>query len=179
MIVGFLQARSTSRRLPGKVLLPVLGEPMIVRQIERLRRAQSLDRLVVLTSSDPSDDPLAALLVDRDIEVFRGPLDDVLGRFVAAIEEYRPTTVVRLTGDCPLADPTVVDLVVSRHLSSGADYTSNVLAPTFPDGLDVECVQPGVLVDLNGRTLIEAERQHVTYGVYQRSEEHTSELQSH
>jgi spore coat polysaccharide biosynthesis protein SpsF len=152
-------------------MLPLLGEPMIVRQVERLRRAQLLDRLVVLTSTDASDDDLAALLAGRGIDVFRGPLDDVLGRFVAAVAEYRPSTIVRLTGDCPLADPDVVDLVIGCHVSSGADYTSNVQTPTFPDGLDVECVQPAVLVGLHARELTEAERQHVTYGVYQRPEE--------
>ena len=110
MILGVLQARCSSTRFPGKVIAPLHGRPMILRQLERLAASRTLDRVVVATSVDPSDDPLADLLGAEGIEVRRGPLDDVLGRFALVVDEFAPDQVVRLTADCPLADPAVVDL---------------------------------------------------------------------
>lgn len=160
----------TSTRLPGKVLEPILGVPMIGRQIERLRHASSLDGLVVATSVDPSDDPLVAYLDSLDIPVVRGSLDDVLGRFVAVLEEYSPDAVVRLTADCPLASPIVVDQVVGDFLSGGADYVSNTLEPSFPDGVDVEVVGVSALRWVAEHSTDPHEREHVTLGVYRRPE---------
>ena len=136
-ILAILQARMTSTRLPNKVLAPILGQPMLARQIERLRRATTLDKLVVATSDDASDDPLAAMCEDISVPFYRGSLNDVLGRFKGVCEAFGSVNhIVRLTGDCPLADPAVIDAVVRHHLASGADYTSNALQPTWPDGLD-------------------------------------------
>ena len=173
MILGLLQARTSSTRLPGKVLLEVGGQPMLARQIARLRRSARLDRLVIVTSCDSSDDALEALCEEIGVDVFRGSLEDVLDRFCGAILKYNPTVVVRLTGDCPLADPAVVDLVIQSHVAGVSDYTANTISPTFPDGLDVECIRPEVLLDLNARVLTPPERQHVTLGIYQRPDEFT------
>lgn len=166
MIVGVLQARLSSTRLPGKVLKDLHGEPMILRQIERLSHSTMLDKLVVATSTDPSDDVLVSLLESAGITVRRGPLDDVLERFAIVVQEFQPSTIVRLTADCPLADVIVIDHVIRRHLESGANYTSNVLEPTFPDGLDVECVTRDAFDDLLGGEVTAAEREHVTLGIY-------------
>src|SRR5450759_1196124 len=141
MILGVVQARVSYTRLPGKVLQPILGEPMLARQLERVRRAQRLDAVVVATSADASDDPLEELCAATGVDCFRGSLDDVLDRFHAVAESYRAEHVVRLTGDCPLMDAAVIDAVVELHLSGRYDYSSNVLPPTFPDGLDVEVVR--------------------------------------
>jgi spore coat polysaccharide biosynthesis protein SpsF len=168
MILAILQARVSSSRLPGKVLKPILGQPMILRQIERIRRARSIDRLVLATSSDASDDPLAALIGEEDIPVHRGPLDDVLARFIGAAEPDRPDWVVRLTGDCPLADPAVIDQVVEATVTAGADYGSNTLAPTYPDGLDVEVVRHRVLKAVADEPRTPAEREHVTLAIHRR-----------
>jgi len=166
--LGILQARMTSSRLPGKVLLPVLDRPMIGRQLERLRRARLLDGLVVATSTDHADDPLVAFLDDEGVPVLRGPLDDVLARFALVIEEYEPQTVVRLTADCPLASPTVIDTVIEEFQARGIDYVSNTLRPTWPDGLDVEVVRAPVLL-WAAKTLTDPpEREHVTLGIYRR-----------
>jgi spore coat polysaccharide biosynthesis protein SpsF len=166
--LGILQARMTSSRLPGKVLLPVLDTPMIGRQLERLRRARRLDGIVVATSTDASDDPLVDFLDSEAVPVLRGPLDDVLARFALVIEEYEPTTVVRLTADCPLASPTVIDTVISAFHDRGIDYVSNTLTPTWPDGLDVEVVRAPVLL-WAAKTLTDPpEREHVTLGIYRR-----------
>lgn len=172
MILAILQARMSSTRLPGKVLRPLAGEPMIGRQVERLRRAQRLDRMVVATSVGPEDDPLAAYCEGLGLDVFRGPLDDVLGRFAGAIDAFGPAeAVVRLTADCPLADPGVVDEVVRTHLESGADYTSNVLpARTFPKGLDVEVARTQALLAAAAEAADPYEREHVTPFLYRRPE---------
>jgi spore coat polysaccharide biosynthesis protein SpsF len=170
MILGVLQARVSSSRLPGKVLKPILGRPMILRQIERLRRASTLDKLVLATSVDPSDDGLADLMSAEGVEVVRGPLDDVLARFTLAAKPYKPEWIVRLTGDCPLADPEIVDRVVRETIAAGADYGSNVIAPTFPDGLDVEVVRADVLGRVAAENRTQAEREHVTLAIHSHPE---------
>ncbi len=175
MILGVLQGRLNSTRLPGKVLRPVLGEPMIVRQVERLRRSACIDRLVVATSESASDDELARELDARNIEVRRGPLNDVVGRFAAVVDEFAPDVIVRLTADCPLADHAVIDAVISAHLRLGADYTSNTLQPTFPDGLDVECISADAFGRLRALPLTPREREHVTLGLYSRPDEYLLE----
>lgn len=162
MILGVIQARVSSTRLPGKVLNPVLGEPMIARQVERVLRAEALDKLVVATSTDPSDDPLTAVCEGVGIGCFRGPLDDVLDRFRGAAMAYHADQIVRLTGDCPLADPDVIDDAVRLHLAGGYDYTCNVCPPTFPDGLDVEVMTAGALETAWREADRIALREHVT-----------------
>lgn len=167
-VLGVLQARVSSSRLPGKVLRPLLGAPMIARQIERLRRARRLDALVLATSTDPSDDVLARWAAEAGVPVYRGSLDDVLGRFVAAARPYAPAHVARLTGDCPLADWAVMDTVVARHLASGADYTSNTIEPTWPDGLDVEVLTMAALETAAREATAPFEREHVTQFIVRR-----------
>jgi spore coat polysaccharide biosynthesis protein SpsF len=169
--LGILQARMTSSRLPGKVLAPIVGTPMIGLQIERLRRAALLDGLVIATSTDASDDALVAYLETLDVPVVRGPLDDVLDRFSLAIDAYHPDVVVRLTADCPLASPTVIDGIVAAFHDSGADYVSNTLQPTYPDGLDTEVVRASVLTWAAANLTDPPEREHVTLGVYRRPEQ--------
>ena len=162
MILAILQARMGSTRLPGKVLKPILGEPMLFRQIERLQRCRSFDALIVATSTDASDDPLVAACQARSISVARGSVDDVLGRFVTAIGSARPDTIVRLTGDCPLADPDVIDAVVRFFSEGNFDYASNVDPPTFPDGLDVEVMRTASLLQAHREAKLPSEREHVT-----------------
>jgi spore coat polysaccharide biosynthesis protein SpsF len=157
----------SSSRLPGKVLMPILGEPMLARQIERLRRATTIDRLVVATSTEHSDDPIAALCARLGVDCFRGSLDDVLDRFCKAAERYMPEQVARLTGDCPLADPAVIDAVARFHLAGGYDYSSNTLHPTFPDGLDVEICRYACLVEAGREATSRFQSEHVTPFLYQ------------
>lgn len=173
MILGVIQARCSSHRLPGKVLAPVLGEPMIVRQLERLRRSTMIEQLVVATSVDSSDDELAHVLDARSVTVRRGSLDDVASRFEAVVEEFTPTTLVRLTADCPLADPAIIDRVVREHLDSGADYSSNTLERTYPQGLDVECVRSEAFAAFMAMEHDPDEREHVTLGIYRRPDQFT------
>jgi spore coat polysaccharide biosynthesis protein SpsF len=147
---------------------------MIIRQLERLRRAETIDELVVATSTDQTDDGLAELLEKHEVAVFRGSLNDVLDRFISVMDTYGmkdQDAVIRLTADCPLADPTVIDRVVREFEASGADYCSNTLTPTYPDGLDVEVVRAGVLRTVASASKDTHEREHVTLGVYRRPQE--------
>lgn len=164
----------TSTRLPGKVLAPILGAPMIARQAERLRRSHRIDQLLVATSTDPTDDPLAQACAAGGLAVFRGDLNDVLGRFCGALEAYpAATAVVRLTADCPLADWTVIDELIARHHAEDADYSSNTLpARTYPHGLDAEVVRPAALRRANRESRDPYEREHVTPFLYRRPQEH-------
>ncbi len=173
MNLAILQARMSSTRLPGKVLEPVLGVPMIGRQLERLARSARLDRVVVATSEDASDDPLAAYLERAGHAVFRGSLADVLGRFAGAMATVpEADTIVRLTADCPLADWTVIDATIDRHHESGADYTSNTPAVrTYPHGLDNEVMRREVLERAWREGVDPYEREHVTPFIYRRPEE--------
>lgn len=167
---AIVQARSTSTRLPGKVLRPLAGEPMVLRQLERIGRATNLDGIIVATSEDPSDDELAITLADAGYDYVRGPLDDVLARFIMALDEYQPDVVVRLTADCPLISPTVIDLVVERFHSGTADYVSNTMQPTYPDGLDVEVTTASALREVAEVSTDAHEREHVTLGIYRRTD---------
>lgn len=161
-VLGILQARTTSARLPAKVLAPIRGRAMILRQVERVARARSLDDLVVATSDDASDDALAALLGGEGVAVHRGPLDDVLARFLGALDAHPAEHAVRLTGDCPLADPAVIDATVTLHRAERADYTSNCASPSFPDGLDVEVIRAEALRAAGAEARLPSEREHVT-----------------
>lgn len=172
MILAVLQARMSSSRLPGKVMADLAGAPMILRQIERLRRARRLDRIAVATSTDPSDDGLAAMLALHDIPVHRGPLDDVLGRYEGALEAFGPAQVlVRLTADCPLADPQVIDATISLLMERGLDYAANTPARrTYPKGLDVEVMKASVLLRAAREATDPYEREHVTPYLYRHPE---------
>jgi spore coat polysaccharide biosynthesis protein SpsF len=170
--LAILQARMTSTRLPGKVMAPLLGQPMIARQIERLRRSRRIDELLVATSSEPSDDPLAEWCARAGVGLHRGDLHDVLGRFCGALRRHPDAaTVLRLTADCPLTDWTVIDALVDRHLAEDADYSSNVLTErTFQHGLDAEVIRPQALLAAEAEAADPYEREHVTPFLYRRPE---------
>jgi spore coat polysaccharide biosynthesis protein SpsF len=158
----------SSTRLPGKVLANLAGAPMILRQIERLKRSVRLNRIVVATSDHASDDPLAVCLITAGIPVHRGPLDDVLARYIGAIEAFGPVrTVVRLTADCPLTDPALIDQALALHERSGADYTSNTpLRRSFAKGLDVEVFESVALKIAADETVDPYDHEHVTPFLY-------------
>jgi spore coat polysaccharide biosynthesis protein SpsF len=171
MILAILQARMSSTRLPGKVMADVVGAPMILRQIERLGRSQRLDRILVATSIDPSDDGLAAMLALHDIPVHRGPLDDVLARYEGALAAHPAEIVVRLTADCPLADPGVIDATIDFLTTRGLDYAANTPARrTYPKGLDVEVMRAEALLRAAREAEDPYEREHVTPYLYRHPE---------
>ena len=170
MVLAIIQARMSSTRLPGKVMRPILGEPMLSRQLERVRRSAELSRIVVATSSEPEDEVIAAFCRSADIGCHRGSLGDVLARYLGALHQFGPfETFVRLTADCPLIDPLLIDRAIVSHRQAGSDYTFVQENWSFPKGLDVEVCQSRTLEAI----ALEAEgfdREHVTSFIYARPE---------
>jgi spore coat polysaccharide biosynthesis protein SpsF (cytidylyltransferase family) len=166
-----VQARMGSTRFPGKVLADLGGAPLLARLLERLALVPGT-ALAVATSTEPADDPIAALAAGLGVPCVRGPLEDVLARFVLAARELDLDPVVRITGDCPLADPGLIAelLDVYRDADPPAAYVSNVRPPTFPDGLDVEIVSRAALERADRESTDPVEREHVTTHVARRPE---------
>ena len=162
MNLAILQARTSSTRLPGKVLKEIQGRPMILHQIDRIMKIKSLDKLILATSNDPSDDALADLCAQNNITCFRGDLNDVLKRFYDAAAPLKPDTVIRLTGDCPLLDPDVCEKVIGFFHAGAYDYATNAVQPTYPDGLDIEIFKFACLEAAYREASLSSEREHVT-----------------
>jgi spore coat polysaccharide biosynthesis protein SpsF (cytidylyltransferase family) len=161
--VAVVQARMSSRRLPGKVLARLGEQTVLELLLRRLARARELDEIVVATSTEPSDDPVEREAERLSVRVVRGSLTDVLGRYLEAAAATGADAIVRITADCPLMDPDVVDLVVREWRDSGADYATNTLEPrSYPDGLDVEVVTAAALRRAGALAGDPFDREHVT-----------------
>jgi spore coat polysaccharide biosynthesis protein SpsF len=167
--IAVVQARMGSTRFPGKVLADLEGEPLIRFLLRRLRHV-AVDHVVVATSECPADDAVVEAVTELDMPVVRGPEHDVLTRFVHVIEAFPADVVVRLTADCPLVDPNLVGAALELRSRSAADYASNTLVRTFPDGLDVEVIRAPVLIEAAKEAADPVEREHVTPFVYRRPE---------
>lgn len=169
MICCIIQARMTSKRLPGKVLKEIDGRPMLKYMIDRVKAARTLERVILATSVDPTDDPVAEFCRKEGIECFRGNLNDVTDRYYQAAKSVNADVIVRLTADCPLIDPAVIDAVVQAFLQSGCDYGANTEPPpgTFPDGMDVEVFSFKAFHQLWQEATKPADREHVTYYFWQ------------
>ena len=163
-----LQARMSSTRLPGKVMAQINGHPMIYWEISRISKAKLVNKIVVAISDQSSDDILADYLDSIHQEYIRGSLDNVLGRYVKAEENYNPSAIIRLTADCPLVMPELIDQYLEIFFKSDFDYLSNTLELSYPDGLDVEIIKPGIFKKLLEFNLSEQEKEHVTLGIYSR-----------
>ena len=160
--VAVVQARMSSSRFPGKMLADLRGRPVIDHVLDRVARARTVAHVVLATSDDPSDDALAAHAEAQGYAVHRGSLDDVLARFVGAATATGASVVVRVTGDCPLVDPALVDEMVTRFGRGGLDYLSNVSPPTFPDGFDLEVLSVEALRAADELAASAPHREHVT-----------------
>lgn len=146
MILAILQTRMTSPRLPGKAMAPLRGEPMVWRQVERIRQSRCVSKLIVATSGEAVDDPLASFLVSRGQTVFRGASANLTERFMRCVEAAGPVShVVRIKGDSPFVDPAVIDETVRLALASKAAYCGNRVQASFPRGLEVEVVTADAL----------------------------------
>lgn len=161
-VLTILQARTTSTRLPGKVLKKILGKPMLELQLERMRRAGRSDGLIVATSDRPSDDEIARLCSSLGIGCFRGNLEDVLDRYYQAAAQYRARHIVRMTADCPVSEPQVMDAAIALHLGQKNDYTCASTESGWPDGLDVEIMRREILETAWREARMPEEREHVT-----------------
>ena len=161
-----VQARMTSTRLPGKVLLPLAGEPMLVRLLERLHRVQRAQGIVIATTTNTTDDPIAALCAQQGVPCHRGSEHDVLSRYADAARLHGADVVVRITSDCPLIDPALIDQVIAAYEEGDSDYVSNMLPPTWPYGMAVEVFSAAALAQAHAEATQAAEREHVTPFLY-------------
>lgn len=165
-----LQARMSSSRLPNKVLLPILGKPMLAHQIARLQKMKTPHKLIIATSNETSDDDIEHLCQQIEVDCFRGDLADVLARYYHAAMTFKSnssmqnkiTNIVRVTGDCPLIDAEIIDNVIELFMQSNSDYCSNCAPATLPDGLDVEVFSFTALETAYQLAKKPSEREHVT-----------------
>jgi len=160
--LAIVQARMTSSRLPGKVLSDICGKPSLQRMLERINMASSIDKVVVATTINASDNLIVELCEKLKVDIFRGDEDDVLGRFCGAAEVAEAEIVIRLTADCPMIDPDVIDEVVSAFSIYNHDYLSNTIDRTYPDGLDIEVMSIDALREAHKKAVAPFLREHVT-----------------
>jgi spore coat polysaccharide biosynthesis protein SpsF len=168
--VAIIQARMTSTRMPGKILSPILGKPMLELLIERLRRARRLDDVWVATTTNAADDPTEERARRLGAGCFRGSELDVLDRVLQAAHAARADVLVEITGDCPLIDPVVVDQLVETYFANQYDYVSNVLHRTYPVGLDAQVYSTGVLERVASLTDDPTDHEHVSLYIYEHPE---------
>jgi spore coat polysaccharide biosynthesis protein SpsF len=168
--VAIIEARMTSTRLPGKIMLPILGKPMLELLIERLKRAKFLDQIVVATTSNLSDDVVEKLTQRIGAGCFRGSEDDVLDRVLSAAHANDADVIVEITGDCPLIDPQVIDRVIRTYQTKNVDYVSNLLKKTYPRGMETQVFSTGVLEKVARLTQDPVDHEHVSLYIYEHPE---------
>lgn len=160
----------SSTRLPGKVMREVLGKPLLGYLLERVKRVRNADEVVVATTVEPEDQQIAEYCQSLGVRVFRGSKEDVLDRYLKAAIASAADVVVRVTGDCPLIDPLVIEQVIGQFLEGGSDYVGNTLKLTFPRGMDTEVFSLRTLEKAAEAACEEREREHVTYFIYKHPE---------
>jgi spore coat polysaccharide biosynthesis protein SpsF len=167
-----VQARIGSSRLPGKVLLPIAGRPMLSYQLERLREARRPTQLLVATSTEPADEAIAALCEREGVACVRGPEQDVLRRFAMAARTARAGAIARITADCPLLDPELIDEAIAamEDPAEPPDFVSNMLEPRWPLGMAVEVASTAALLEADRDATDPEEREHVMPFIWRRPE---------
>lgn len=173
MIIAIIQARMGSSRLPNKVMKEVLGKPLIDYLLDRVSSAQKVDKIVLATTTNPKDDYLAKHVEYLRYNVFRGSEDDVLSRYYHAFNEFKDefekyNAIVRITGDCPLIDPDLIDRVITVYLENRMDYVA--LSPNFCEGLDVEIFSEKLLIKAFNEAKLNSEREHVALFIHNNKE---------
>jgi spore coat polysaccharide biosynthesis protein SpsF len=162
-IVTVIQARISSTRLPGKVLMPVLGHPLLLRMIERVKKAKLIGNLVVATSTNQEDDKIEALCVSENLNCYRGHLTDLLDRHYQVAKKFDAEAIVKIPSDCPLIDPHIIDRVIQSYIENEEyDYVSNLHPATYPDGNDVEIFSYQALEHAWRDATKDFEREHTT-----------------
>ena len=154
-----------SSRFPGKVLAPLAGRPVIAHVVERIAQVLPSTAISVVTSTDAADDPLVLYARELGVDIYRGPRDDVVARFIGCLDDHPSDWLLRISADSPMLDPALLNqlLEVPRM---GVDIVTNVFPRTYPKGQSVELVRAGALRELASRDLTAEEREHVTKGFY-------------
>ena len=161
-VTAIIQARMSSTRFPGKVTKLLSGTPMFAYQVNRVKKSKRLDKIVVATSNHSSDDEISHICKINGIECFRGDLKNVLKRYYDTALKYNADIIVRLTADCPLSDPNIIDDAVTLFINNNVDYVSNVQERSYPDGLDVEVFSFNVLEQIYHKSETTKDTEHVT-----------------
>lgn len=161
-IVATIEARMTSSRLPGKVLLPALGRPMLAHLVDRLKAAPSIDEIVIATTVNPTDDVLVAFAEKVGVCAFRGSENDVMGRVLGAADSAGADVIVEITGDCPIIDPELVEQTIRVYLANSAKYVANSAIRSYPDGMDVQVFNCESLRLSESMTSAPLDREHVS-----------------
>ena len=161
-VVAIIQARMGSTRFPGKMLKLLGDKPLIWQVVHRVQQATLVDKVVLATSINKNNKPLVQEVQSYGVDCFVGDENDVLDRFYQCAKKFKASTIVRVTGDCPFIDPEVIDAVISLFKKNALDYASNVLPPTYPDGLDVEVFSFAALEKAWKEAKLQSEREHVT-----------------
>jgi spore coat polysaccharide biosynthesis protein SpsF len=169
-VVASIEARLGSSRLPGKVLADVAGRPAIGRLVERLRCCETLDDLVLATTTAPADDRLAHWARAHDVPCYRGSEEDVLQRVVEAHQMMQSDVIVEVNGDCTLLDPEIIDMGVTTFLENDCDVVANVRKPSFPQGIDVQVFRVSDLRAVAETVSDPAVREHVSLYFYEHPE---------
>jgi spore coat polysaccharide biosynthesis protein SpsF len=161
-VLAIIQARMASKRLPGKVLKDVKGKTVLEWTYERVSQAKGVDCIVVATSVNKKDDEIVDFCNAKNMPVKRGSEEDVLERFYNIANELNYNTILRITSDCPLIDPSVIDRVIQKFLTEESDYASNTLNRSYPRGLDAEVFSLTTLIKAREEATLPSEREHVT-----------------
>lgn len=168
----YVQARMGSTRLPGKVMLPVLNKTLLEYLLERLADVKEADTIAILTTTNPADDNIVSFCKERNILCYRGSEENVLERYFEVAKKRKPDAIIRITSDCPLIDPDIVDKTIKAYKENfpSYDYVSNSLEHTFPRGLDVEVFSYTALEETFKNAIREDEKEHVTPYIYRHPE---------
>jgi spore coat polysaccharide biosynthesis protein SpsF len=165
-VIAIIQARMGSTRLPGKILKEVLGKPLLKYQIERIKKVKSIDQIVVATTNKEEDNQIVEFCIEQSLPYYRGSEEDVLERYFQTALQFNADIIVRLTSDCPIIDPNIIENVINYYMQNEFDYVSNTLKRTFPRGMDTEVFSFKVLK----KAFIKADephfREHVTPYLY-------------
>ncbi len=173
MIIAIIQARMSSSRLPKKVLIDIEGTPSLKFMIDRVKKSKLIDKIIVATTNNEKDNEIVKFCYDNDIFCYRGSENDVLDRYYQSAKEHQATTIVRLTSDCPLIDPNLIDQTINLYNQENVDYASNTVPPDkkkYPDGSDVEVFSFEALKKSWAEATDLKDREHVTFYLWKRGQ---------
>lgn len=161
-VIAVTQARSGSTRLPNKVLLKIEDKTLLQIHIDRIKQAKQVDAIIIATTIEKADDVIASLANSLDVMYHRGSENDVLDRFYQTVKDIQPDYIVRLTSDCPLIDPMLLDEVIAKAKEEDLDYYANVIEEQYPDGQDIEVIKFSALEKAWKEASLKSDREHVT-----------------
>ncbi|MGE7950567.1 cytidylyltransferase domain-containing protein [Lysinibacillus xylanilyticus] len=170
IVTAIIQARMGSTRLPGKILKEVNSKPLLAYQLERISHSNWIDKVVIATTLAPKDDIIVEFCENYGVDYYRGSEDDVLSRYYEAAEQYGGDIIVRLTSDCPIIDPDIVDETIQCFFNNDYDYVSNTIERTYPRGLDTEVFSKAALKRAWKEATLKRDKEHVTPFMYSNPE---------